>query len=79
MARGEKEYLSNLQGFFNEPDFELMIERLQLQMFEEWRRTRKLDARERIFAKLEVVDQVVSALRAAADTVTFEKQTNKEM
>ena len=72
MARGEREYLTNLQRFFNEPDFKTMVERLKYELFEEQ------DERERIFAKLELVDLVCNALRAAADTVTFEKQNEEK-
>jgi len=78
MARGEREYLTNLQRFFNEPDFKTMVERLKYELFEEWKRTRKQDERERIFAKLELVDLVCMALRSAADTVTFETQNEEK-
>jgi len=47
---------------------------LKFDLFEEWQRSSKSDERDRIFAKLEVVEQTMNALRAAADSIAFEKQ-----
>ena len=41
---------------------------------ESWSRSTKLDERDRIFAKLEVLEQALTHLRSAADSIAFEKQ-----
>ena len=74
MAEVDKHYELALQRFFYYPYFQQMVDRLKFELFEEWQRSSKVDERDRIFAKLEVVEQTMNALRAAADSIAFEKQ-----
>lgn len=64
--------LSNVQRMFNEPDFELLIQRLEGQLFEAWRRSQNEKDRERIHCKLEVLEELVNSMRAIADSIAFE-------
>ena len=74
MSEVDKNYELALQRFFDDPYFQEMVDRLKFDLFEEWQRSSKSDERDRIFAKLEVVEQTMNALRAAADSIAFEKQ-----
>tara|TARA_R100001230_G_C5538307_1_gene69880 strand:+ start:132 stop:368 length:237 start_codon:yes stop_codon:yes gene_type:complete len=74
MARSEENYQTALQQFLNDENFEELIGRTKFQFFEEWQRTRDPKERERIFAKLEVTEELCNAIRAAADSIAFEKQ-----
>tara|TARA_B100000902_G_scaffold253356_1_gene239866 strand:- start:4587 stop:4826 length:240 start_codon:yes stop_codon:yes gene_type:complete len=74
MSEVDKNYELALQRFFDDPNFQEMVDRLKFELFEEWQRSSKSDERDRIFAKLEVVEQTMNALRAAADSIAFEKQ-----
>ena len=74
MSEVDKNYELALQRFFDDPYFQQMVDRLKFELFEEWQRSSKVDERDRIFAKLEVVEQTMNALRAAADSIAFEKQ-----
>mgnify|MGYP006245250723 FL=1 len=74
MSEVDKNYELALQRFFDDPYFQEMVDRLKFDLFEEWQRSSKVDERDRIFAKLEVVEQTMNALRAAADSIAFEKQ-----
>ena len=74
MAKSEENYLTALQQFLNDENFEELIARTKFQFFEEWQRTRDSKERERIFAKLEVLEELCNAIRAAADSIAFEKQ-----
>ena len=47
---------------------------MKWELFEEWSRSSKLDERDRIYAKLEVLEQALTHLRSAADSIAFEKQ-----
>ena len=64
--------LSNVQRMFNEPDFELLVQRLEGQFFEAWRRSQNEKDRERIHCKVEVLEELVNSMRAIADSIAFE-------
>ena len=74
MADNDRGYHLALQQFFNDPYFEEMVKRMKWELFEEWSRSSKLDERDRIYAKLEVLEQALTHLRSAADSIAFEKQ-----
>ena len=74
MEDNDRGYQLALQQFFNDPHFEEMVNRMKWELFEEWSRSTKLDERDRIFAKLEVLEQALTHLRSAADSIAFEKQ-----
>ena len=74
MARSEYQYQLALQQFFDDENFAEMISRTKYQLFEDWQHASKLDQRELIFAKLGVLEQLVHSLRAASDSIAFEKQ-----
>lgn len=74
MAQSEQQYQLALQRFFDDENFQEMISRTKYQLFEEWQHCSKVDERDRIYAKLEVIEQLCNALRAAADSIAFEKQ-----
>ena len=59
---------------FNDPDFQTMLERIKFEMFEQWQRERKPEHREVIYNKMSALDVLVSDMRAAADSIEFEKQ-----
>ena len=59
---------------FDDPDFKELLDRVRFDFFEHWQRERKADERERIHAKLGALDVLVNDMRAAADTIAFEKQ-----
>ncbi len=74
MAKSEHQYLENIQRMFDDPDFQTLTDRVKYEYFEAWQRERKPDERERIHAKLQALDQLINAMRAAADSIAFEKQ-----
>ena len=74
MAKSEHQYLENIQRMFDDPDFQILTDRVKYEFFEAWQRERKPDERERIHAKLQALDQLINAMRAAADSIAFEKQ-----
>jgi len=74
MAKTERQYLENIQRMFDDPDFSTLVGRVKFEFFEAWQRERKPDERERIHAKLEALEQLVNDMRAAADSIAFEKQ-----
>jgi len=74
MAKIEHRNLKNIQRMFEEPDFVDLCGRLKQQFFEQWQRERKLDERERIHAKLDALDQLLTDMRSAADSIAYEKQ-----
>jgi len=74
MAKSEENYLTALQQFLNDENFEELIGRTKFQLFEDWQRSRDSKERDRIFAKLEVLEELCNAIRAAADSIAFEKQ-----
>jgi len=74
MVSSEQQYLISLQRFFDDENFDEMVSRTKFRLFEDWQRARKLDDRERIFAKLDSLEELCNHLRAAADTLGFEKQ-----
>ena len=74
MEDNDRGYQLALQQFFNEPNFEEMVHRMKWELFEEWSRSAKLEERDRIYAKLEVLEQALTHLRSAADSIAFEKQ-----
>lgn len=43
-------------------------------MFEQWQRERKPEHREAIYNKMAALDVLVNDMRAAADSIEFEKQ-----
>lgn len=64
--------LNNVQRMFTEPDFELLVQRLEAQFFEAWKRSPHEKERERIHVKLEVLEELVNSMRAIADSIAFE-------
>jgi len=68
--------LINIQRMADDPDFKGVIENLRLEYFEQWCKERKPDARERLWLQQEVLDDVVTQMRAAADQLAFEKHRN---
>ena len=74
MARTREQHLSNLQQMFNDVDFQTMLERLKFELFEQWQRERKPEQREAIYNKMAALDVLVNDMRAAADSIEFEKQ-----
>ena len=74
MAQSEQQYQLALQRFFDDENFHEMISRTKHEFFEEWQHCSNSDERDRIYAKLEVIEQLCNALRAAADSIAFEKQ-----
>jgi len=73
MARTELQYLENLQRIFDDEDFQEMVNRVKLQYFETWQAERKPENRERIYAQLKGLDVLVNTMRAAADSIAFDK------
>lgn len=59
---------------FNDPDFEVLLERVKADLFEQWQREPKPDHREAIYNKMAALDVLVNDMRAAADSIEFEKQ-----
>ena len=59
---------------FNDVDFQTMLERLKFELFEQWQRERKPEQREAIYNKMAALDVLVNDMRAAADSIEFEKQ-----
>lgn len=74
MAKTEQQHLEAIQRMFDDPDFKELLDRVRFDFFEQWQRERKADERERIHAKLGALDVLVNDMRAAADTIAFEKQ-----
>ena len=74
MATTREQHLSNLQQMFNDVDFQTMLERIKFEMFEQWQRERKPEHREAIYNKMAALDVLVNDMRAAADSIEFEKQ-----
>ena len=74
MAKTEQQHLEAIQRMFDDPDFKELLDRVRFDFFEHWQRERKTDERERIHAKLSALDVLVNDMRAAADTIAFEKQ-----
>lgn len=74
MVKSEENYLTALQQFLGDDNFEELIGRTKFQLFEDWQRSRDAKERDRIFAKLEVLEELCNAIRAAADSIAFEKQ-----
>ena len=68
--------LINIQRMADDPDFKQLIENLRLEYFEQWCKERKPDARERLWLQQEVLDGIVTQMRAAADQLAFEKHRN---
>tara|TARA_R100001443_G_scaffold70562_1_gene78856 strand:+ start:254 stop:484 length:231 start_codon:yes stop_codon:yes gene_type:complete len=68
--------LINIQRMADDPDFKGVIENLRLEYFEQWCKERKPDARERLWLQQEVLDGIVTQMRAAADQLAFEKHRN---
>ena len=68
--------LINIQRMADDPDFKQLIENLRLDFFEQWCKERKPDARERLWLQQEVLDGIVTQMRAAADQLAFEKHRN---
>ena len=64
--------LNNVQRMFTEPDFELLVQRLEAQFFEAWKRSPDEKERERIHCKLEVLEGLVNSMRAIADSIAFD-------
>jgi hypothetical protein len=77
MARTELQYLENLQRIFDDEDFQEMVNRVKLQYFETWQAERKPENRERIYAQLKGLDVLVNTMRAAADSIAFDKKRAK--
>ena len=75
MAFRQQELL-NIQRMADDPDFKGVIEHLRLDFFEQWCKERKPDARERLWLQQEVLDGIVTQMRAAADQLAFEKHRN---
>ena len=75
MAFRQQELL-NIQRMTDDPDFKQLIEHLRLDYFEQWCKERKPDARERLWLQQEVLDGIVTQMRAAADQLAFEKHRN---
>ena len=75
MAFRQQELL-NIQRMADDPDFKQLIEHLRLDYFEQWGKERKPDARERLWLQQEVLDGIVTQMRAAADQLAFEKHRN---
>ena len=73
MARTELQYLENLQRIFDDEDFQEMVNRVKLEYFETWQAERKPENRERIYAQLKGLDVLVNTMRAAADSIAFDK------
>ena len=73
MARTEPQYLENLQRMFDDEDFQEMVNRVKLEYFETWQAERKPENRERIYAQLKGLDVLVNTMRAAADSIAFDK------
>ena len=73
MARTEHQHLENIQRMFDDPDFEEMVTRVKFQFFETWQAERKPENRERIYAQLKGLDVLVNTMRAAADSIAFDK------
>ena len=68
--------LINIQRMTQDPDFKGVIENLRLEYFEKWCKERKPDLRERLWLQQEVLDDVVTQMRAAADQLAFDKYRN---
>lgn len=68
--------LSNIQRMVDDPDFKGVIENLRLDYFEKWCKERKPDLRERLWLQQEVLDDVVTQMRTAADQLAFDKYRN---
>lgn len=79
MAKTEHQYLENIQRMFSEPDFQEMCDRVKYEIFEAWQRETKPEARERLHAKLEAMDQLVNSMRASADSIAFEKNRSTSL
>jgi|TARA_R110000824_G_scaffold17227_3_gene70225 hypothetical protein len=74
MAKTETQYLSGLQSFLQDEDFDELVARTKFRFFEDWQHSQSPADRERIFAKLETFEELCNALRAAGDSIAFEKQ-----
>lgn len=72
----KQQELINIQRMADDPDFKGVIENLRLEYFEQWCKERKPDARERLWLQQEVLDGIVTQMRAAADQLAFEKHRN---
>ena len=79
MAKTEHQYLENIQRMFDDPDFAEMCSRVKFEIFEAWQRERKPEARERLHAKMEAMEQVVNSMRASADSIAVEKSRSTRL
>ena len=79
MAKTEHQNLENIQRMFSEPDFQEKCDRVKYEIFEAWQRERKPEARERLHAKLEAMDQLVNSMRASADSIALEKNRSTSL
>tara|TARA_R110002073_G_scaffold156297_3_gene311595 strand:- start:269 stop:490 length:222 start_codon:yes stop_codon:yes gene_type:complete len=62
-----------IQQMFDDEDFKMLITNIKHSFFEEWARERKLDKREKIHAKLEAMEDLLTAMQAAADSIAIQK------
>ena len=68
-AKGEK-----IQQIFDDEDFQLLVIEIKHSFFDEWsRETKSLDKREKIHAKLAAMDDLLTAMRSAADSIAIQK------
>lgn len=67
-VRGEK-----IQQIFEDEDFQLLVQDIKHSFFDEWSREKKLDRREKIHAKLEAMEDLLTAMRSAADSIAILK------
>ena len=51
----------------------MLITNIKHSFFEEWARERKLDKREKIHAKLEAMEDLLTAMQSAADSIAIQK------
>lgn len=67
-VKGEK-----IQQIFDDEDFQLLVIDIKHSFFDEWVREKKLDKREKIHAKLEAMEDLLTAMRSAADSIAILK------
>jgi len=67
-VKGEK-----IQQIFEDEDFQLLVIDIKHSFFDEWVREKKLDKREKIHAKLEAMEDLLTAMRSAADSIAILK------
>ena len=63
----------NIQRMFTDPDFEELVMRLEEMYFQAWKRSNDATDRERLHIKLELLEELLTTMRAVADSIHIDQ------